>query len=87
MKHYRITENEPNTEDNSATNVFSYMLGIFKIEIYTEYRGEGAGYKCYVYIYIFGNEVLRWFYRDTYARDFYCKNKTVSCFDIKDSNE
>ena len=92
MKHYRIikdkVESNPfsDIEDNSITNIFSYMLGIFKIKIYTEYRGENAGYKCFVYIYIFGKRVLHWFYRDEYARDFYLKNKTLSCFNINEKD-
>ena len=73
MKHTRIINDR-----NSNTNIFSYLFGILKVKIYTEHRGENAGYKCFVYITILGKEVLRWFYRDTYSRQFYLiKHKEI----------
>lgn len=76
MQHKRILEGE------SVTNHFSYLAGIVKISIYSEYRGDSAGYKCFVSVYIFGNKVLHWFYRDEYSRSFYYKDRTIDAFEV-----
>lgn len=75
MKHIIVKEANIETADKyNISNTFIFLLGILKIEVYAEYRGEKADkYKHFVHIVLFGKKILSWFYRDKYIRDFYIK--------------